>query len=98
MLTYNIIKYSYLFNKTVLKVGCSVSCSPERVVLERGDWDDRSVVVVVEALVQQLVHTLASFCELTLLYHIIQDSLEMWCCCLTPEVSSASPCFVGEHH
>ena len=38
-----------------------VQCSPERVVLERGDRVDRRVVVVVEALVQQLVHTLAVF-------------------------------------
>ena len=52
----------FFFYKIVLKVGCCLSCSPERVVLERGDRVDRRVVVVVEALVQQLVHTLAVFC------------------------------------
>ena len=44
-----------------LFVVCLVQCSPERVVLERGDRVDRRVVVVVEALVQQLVHTLSIF-------------------------------------
>ena len=88
----NVNNSNLFFYKSVLKVGCCLSCSPERVVLERGDRVDRRVVVVVEALVQQLVHTLAIFLS------YIQDSLKMCCWCLTPEVSSASPCFVGEHH
>ena len=57
----NVNNSNLLFYKTVLTVGCCFSCSPERVVLERGDRVDRRVVVVVEALVQQLVHTLAIF-------------------------------------
>ena len=57
----NVNNSNLLFYKTVLTVGCCFSCSPERVVLERGDRVDRRVVVVVEALVQQLVHTLAVF-------------------------------------
>ena len=70
------VKYSNLFYKTVLKVGCCLSCSPERVVLERGNWVDRRVVLVVEALVQQLVHTLAVFCQLTMYYIIFKTSLK----------------------
>ena len=69
-------QFCFLFYKTVPKVGCCLSCSPERVVLERGDRVDWRVVVVVEAFVQQLVHTLAVFCQLTMYYIIFKTSLK----------------------